>query len=118
MIEINTTDDLKALLRQKFPKTRLIININNGMKGFESRLNGYIQECGCQMGSIFLAFSIILVIVFIVVFRIGILKELVIGFTFLLFMALIGKAIGILSARYKFYHTIKTILKFDILASN
>ena len=107
MIDINTVDELQALLNRKMPRTRLSINFNQGESDYESKLNNYIEECGCQLGSIFLTIGIILSAVFVLLIKIPIWKEICTGLVFSLVMAIAGKYIGLLIARYRFYQTIR-----------
>ena len=114
--EINTIDDLKSLLQYSFPRQKLCINLKHGKTVYEDKMNQYIEECGCKLGSYFLSISLVISLVLVFILKLPIWKEIISLLALCIVIALLGKFIGLAIARIKFYQQVrKYISELEIL---
>ncbi len=109
-IPVTNINDLKELQNKKMPKQDLDISFNDDAADYQNKLNSFIKECGCNTGTYFLVFSVVLSIALFFFISFILWEKIVLCIVFCFIMAIVGKLIGLYIARVKFFSKLKKFI--------
>jgi hypothetical protein len=119
MIIIKSKSDLRGLLvDNKSPKELIKLEIRglteDELVSWQTKLNSFVNECGCSLGAKFMLGFVTIYLAIIVVWpnliAETLLYKILIGFAILISGAIIGKVMGITMAKINFRKSCKQLM--------